>query len=324
MQSPTYANQVLIHNAAWTGLTVLDRAAAAIEAGLVQQGIDGLCEGLQDVCNQMLREDWTQFAGYAREQHHLRHVVYQDPMTMRAFEKPRGYAGDAVMMDYLYGIHDSHRVEAQASPLGREIFRCVQRFPASQAVRYRREHIAQLIDTMAAGGSKPSVLAIAAGHLREAEICEALVSGRAGRFVALDADATSLREVEANYARLNVETVHGSVRHVLARKLNLGTFDFVYAAGLYDYLADNVAQALAARMFEMVRPGGWMLIPNFAPQVRDRGYLETFMNWNLIYRDEYEMALLGDSLDPTHVEGYDVYSDPPGSVVYLLVKRSAK
>jgi hypothetical protein len=181
----------------------------------------------------------------------------------------------------------------QASPLGREIFRCVQRFPASQAVRYRREHIAHLIDKMAACGSEPSVLAVASGHLREAELSEALTSGRVGRFVAVDADATSLREVEANYARLGVETVHGSVRHILARKLRLGTFDFVYAAGLYDYLADNVAQALAARMFEMVKTGGMMLIPNFAPQVRDRGYLETFMDWNLIYRDEYEMACSG-------------------------------
>ena len=54
---------------------------------------------------------------------------------------------------------------------------------------------------------------------------------------------------------------------------------------------------------------------------RDRGYLETFMDWNLIYRDEYEMALLGASLDPIRVESYDVYGDPAGSVVYLLVKR---
>jgi extracellular factor (EF) 3-hydroxypalmitic acid methyl ester biosynthesis protein len=92
-----------------------------------------------------------------------------------------------------------------------------------------------------------------------------------------------------------VQTVHGSVRHILARKLRPGTFDFEYAAGPYDYLADNVAQALAARMFEMVKPGGSMLIPNFAPQVRDRAYLETFMDWNLIYRDEYEMAQLGAS-----------------------------
>ena len=74
-------------------------------------------------------------------------------------------------------------------------------------------------------------------------------------------------------------------------------------------------------MFEMVKPGGLMLIPNFAPQVRDRGYLETFMDWNLIYRDEYDMALLGASLDRTLFESYDVYGDPSGSVVYLLVRR---
>ena len=47
-----------------------------------------------------------------------------------------------------------------------------------------------------------------------------------------------------------------------------GQFDFVYAAGLFDYLSAPVASALTGRMFEMTRPGGLMLIPNFLVRVR--------------------------------------------------------
>src|SRR5215471_16334510 len=94
----------------------------------------------------------------------------------------------------------------------------------------------------------PGVLAVAAGHLREAELSNALASGRLDRFVALDADAESLRDIAGHYAHLGVETVHASVRHLLARKIKLGSFDFIYAAGLYDYLSENTAQVLSARL----------------------------------------------------------------------------
>src|SRR5260370_6392794 len=177
---------------------------------------------------------------------------------------------------------------------------------------------------MARGGCRPSVLAVAAGHLREAELSSAVASGHLGRFVALDADAESLRNIDTHYARLGVETVHASVRHLLMRKIRLGTFDFVYAAGLYDYLGENTAKTLAARLFEMVNPGGKMLIPNFAPQLLDRAYMETFMDWTLIYRDEPAMVRLLAKVEPAQIQSYAVYEDPSSSVVYLLVKKRSQ
>jgi len=311
----------LKNNAAWLGLSILDRAAADIGAGMVNQAMDDVYRGLGITRNRMSDKDWAEFGRYVRENHELRNWVYQDPFTRRAHEKPRGYAGDAVMMDYIYGIHSYHDGNAEASPLGREIQEYIRKSQASSSVRYRREHIAQLIDRMAIRRPSPSVLAVAAGHLREAELSSALASKRLGRFVALDADAKSLRELETHYARLGVKTVHASVRHLMARKIRLGTFDFVYAAGLYDYLSETTAQALSARLFEMMSPGGQLLIPNFAPQVGDRGYMETFMDWTLIYRDKPAMVRLMDRIDPAQIRSYDVYHDPAGSVVYLLLTK---
>src|SRR5260370_15749485 len=150
----------------------------------------------------MLGEDWAEFARYVRENDELGNWVYQDRMSRREYEKPRGYAGDAVMMDYLYGIHGYHDAAAEASEFGREIYEYIRGSLAPSAVRYRREHIAQLIDGMAMGGSRPSVLTVASGHLREAELSSALASGHLSRFLALDADAVSLRDVERHYERL--------------------------------------------------------------------------------------------------------------------------
>ena len=115
--------------------------------------------------------------------------------------------------------------------------------------------------------------------------------------------------------------MQASVLHLLRRKIQVGQFDFVYAAGLYDYLADNVAQALTARLIEWTRPGGLTLIPNYAPRLEGRGYMECFMDWNLIYRGEGEMRGLLAHVSPAQVESCDVYSDPWGAVLYLIVKK---
>ena len=266
--------------------------------------------------------EWRACARSLRTAHPLTDVLYEDPLTSRAFAKPRGYAGDAIMMDYVYGIHSADEACNGTSAAGRAVLRYIQSRPAVQGVRKRREHIAQLIDETAARATRPSILGVASGHLREAELSTALASARIGRFVALDADADSLREVDTQYATLGVETVHASVRHILARKVELDQFDFVYAAGLYDYLNDVVAAALTARLFELTRPGGRLVIPNFAPCCPDRAYLEAFMAWDLIYRDEFDMAGLIARIRADEIASYDIYSDRSRSIVYLMIRKA--
>jgi hypothetical protein len=310
----------LTRNAAWRCLANLDGSAEWLAAGHIHQAIEIAFESLNDARDELGPAEWPDFARGIR-QHELWDLFCQDPLTGRAYAKPRGYAGDAVMMDYIYGIHHYHPVWEGSTGVGRAILSFIQQGPAGGGVRWRREHIAQTIDNLAVD-RRPRVLAIAAGHLREAEVSRAVASGRVERFVALDADAQSVQEVQARYRRLGVEAMHASVRHILARKCDLRGFDFVYAAGLFDYLSDSTAAALTARMFEMTAPGGMVMIPNFAPAVPERAYMESFMDWHLIYRDEYDMAKLTHAFDPGAVRRYDVYSDPTGAIVYLVIEKA--
>jgi extracellular factor (EF) 3-hydroxypalmitic acid methyl ester biosynthesis protein len=282
--------------------------------------LDGLRTALNQLRRRMEPDQWNAFARDAGAQP-LASILKEDPLTRRAYEKPRGYAGDAVMMDFIYGLYDYNDALAGASRIGREIFEWTRRTSACESVRLRRQHVADLIDDLSAT-RRPDVLAIAAGHLREVELSTAITSGRTARLVALDADRDSLREIETRYGAFGVQTVNGSVRHLLARKCSLGSFDFVYASGLFDYLSDSTAAALTARMFELTKPGGCLLIPNFTPRCPEAGYMETFMAWHLIYRDEFDMTRLVDPISSQGIASYDIYSDRTGSIVYLLVRKA--
>lgn len=302
------------------GNPALDFACDRLYEGEIAQTMDELFEDLRTRRTDE-SETWREYAGDCLN-HPLRDLLHQDPFTHRAFAKPRGYAGDAVMMDYIYGLGEAGEAAAEATPLGRAIFTYMSSRPSAKAVRYRRQLIAKTIDRVASRGSA-RVLAIAAGHLREVELSSAVRDGQIDEFIAIDQDPASLAVIERDYARFGVQTIEGSVRQILAGKVKLGQFDFVYAAGLFDYLSAPVAAALARRMFEMTKPGGVMLIPNFLGSVRDRGYMESFMDWRLIYRNHADMQAIATALPEGSVAERQIFDDEDDAIVFLVVSKAS-
>lgn len=298
----------------------LDRANEYFQAGRIAPALGELIDDLK-ARREQEPQNWPAYAR-ACQNHPICSLLHQDPFTYRAFAKPRGYAGDAVMMDYIYKLGEADHAVRNATKLGRAVFHATDKSPAKQGVRYRRRLIAELIDQVARREAA-SVLAVAAGHLREVELSDAVQTGRLKEFAAFDQDEASLAVVARDYAHLGVRTVPGSVRHILSGKATLGQFDFVYAAGLFDYLSAPVAEALTCRMFEMTRPGGLMLIPNFLTGVRDRGYMEAFMDWHLIYRNPSDMRALAAALPTNLVADCQVFDDPDDAITFLLVSKAS-
>jgi hypothetical protein len=300
------------------GIGGLEAVYEDLRHGRIAAGLEDLFDDLRD-----RRDDpsaaWPAFTRACLD-HPLRRLLHQDPFTYRAFSKPRGYAGDAVMMDYIYGLGEASTAAGGATTLGRAIFAHMSTRPSASAVRYRRRLLAGLIDRTASRGGD-SVFALAAGHLREVELSGAVQDGRITRFVAMDQDAASLAVVAGDYARLGIHAVPGSVRQILSGKVQPGAFDLVYAAGLFDYLNAAVATALTRRLFEMTRPGGLLLIPNFKTGAPDTGYMEAFMDWRLIYRSHDDMRGLAAALPGDGVADVDIFDDDDDTITFLLVSK---
>jgi extracellular factor (EF) 3-hydroxypalmitic acid methyl ester biosynthesis protein len=76
-------------------------------------------------------------------------------------------------------------------------------------------------------------------------------------------------------------------------------------------------------MFEMTRPGGTMLIPNFLTGARDSAYMEAFMDWHLIYRNHADMEALAVALPLSTVASCEIFDDEDDTITFLLVTKAS-
>ncbi len=258
------------------------------------------------------------------QNHSVSDYFLEDPFTRWSFEKPRGYSGDAQLLDFIYG-HDSVADKVKnATPLGAALYDYTKDASSSVAVRERRDLLTRFVDEAAARhGSETEILTIASGHLREADASVALKEGKIRRWVALDQDPLSVGSVARDFNGSCIEAIDGSVRDIVLRSHELGKFDLVYAAGLYDYLNDKVAIKLTRRCIEMLKPGGMFLFANFSEDIVVDGYMETFMNWALLLRSKADMwRIVNASADPASIEA-EVFFGENHNIVYATMRKKA-
>jgi extracellular factor (EF) 3-hydroxypalmitic acid methyl ester biosynthesis protein len=296
---------------------ILDTTRDAIVGGHVHDAMGKLRTSLRELRSLLRPDDWTLIGEQARR-HPLHNLLLESPFTRRAYEKPRGYAGDAVLMDLIYGMA---RPADDLSPLGGMLYGYEFDSPCFQSVRTRRAILAREIDSIAEARPDARVLSVASGHLREIEWSRAARSG-AVEITAIDQDRDSLAMIARDYQRYRVSTVPATIGDLLRRSVRFADVDLAYAAGLYDYLDNDLARALTAALFRMLRSGGRLLIANFTPATHDAAFMETFMDWRLIYRSPEEVRSLAGSIAPEAIAGIEQFSDANRHVTYMrVVKR---
>jgi extracellular factor (EF) 3-hydroxypalmitic acid methyl ester biosynthesis protein len=97
---------------------------------------------------------------------------------------------------------------------------------------------------------------------------------------------------------LNVTLRHESVHQLLKRSSRdqgialTEQYDYIYCAGLFDYLADRACMRLITYFDKHLRPGGTLLVTNVHVNNPERYWMEHFMEWYLIYRDEASITQL--------------------------------
>ncbi|WP_088279825.1 class I SAM-dependent methyltransferase [Ideonella sp. A 288] len=213
-----------------------------------------------------------------------------DPFTRWGLVKPRGYAGDATLLDFAYG-HPSVQSHVEAAgPLGRLIY--AETF-AAQSSHSARDRIALLRDEVAVMAQQGSfsAMSLAAGHARELEGLPADIASRLSSFVALDIDPMSLQTAADSAGPVPFTPVR---RNVVKDALDdLLPADLVYSLGLFDYLTDEIADTVLHKMLSITRPGGKCIVANLAHDAANLGYCEAIMDWWMITRSADDMLAMG-------------------------------
>lgn len=299
--------------------SILDPCVGAVERGEVESGLDTLNAALNGLRRELAPAEWRAACELCR-QHPMMAIVRQDPLMARAYEKPRGYAGDALTLDYHYrewaGLLDG------VSPLGVRLLEWETRHPVSYAVRDRCRRVAETIDATAARAGSPRILSVASGHVREAKQSMALREGRVAEFIALDQDAESLARLGETCSGLAVTPLRAKIKDLLKDKQLLSGFDLIYSIGMYDYLDLPTAQLVTRALFDRLNPGGRLLIGNFLTDMPAAAYGECFGDWWLILRTPDELSQVAGSIPKEQIARTRVVCDQWHTIAYLEIDRS--
>lgn len=267
-------------------------------------------------------------------QRHLHSIVLCAPFAYRSYQKPLGYAGDYEMVNMML------RDPQEGTSLFAKVFNVWLLHQGSAAAhRNRAELLKQrLIEeaaTAARAGRKARVLNLGCGPAREIQdfMAESELSDWT-QFTLMDFNdetlqhaGQALRQKQREHRRsTEIELVKKSVQQLLkdmvrADGLSRGRrYDFIYCAGLFDYLPDRTCRRLMTLFYQSLAPNGLVLATNVTPFTPNRGSLELILDWNLIYRDAAQLATLRP--EGLSEEAVRIHSDLTGVNVFLEARNS--
>ena len=255
------------------------------------------------------------------------------PFMHRAFEKPLGYPGDYEVVDMMFrnpfqgGSYFAKLLNAYALQL-----------PPVAAHRNRIEYLQkkladETLRVLTRGGSL-RVFNLGCGPAREVQqFIGASELANLASFVLADFEEETLahtsqvlHELNArHHRRAKIRTVKLSVAQLIKQHERRGgqmasdQYDFVYCAGLFDYLTDSVCQHLMNAFYGMLAPGGLLVATNVDTHAAIN-QMECFLDWHLFYRNPARMREIAPR--QASPEEAVVKSDPTGANVFLEVRKA--
>jgi extracellular factor (EF) 3-hydroxypalmitic acid methyl ester biosynthesis protein len=268
---------------------------------------------------------------YSRRQLHP--IVLCSPFVYRTFQKPLGYAGDYEMVNMML------RDPLEGSSLFAKIVNLwFVNAPPCEAHRNRIKHLTQKLneETQRAIREKRTlrVLDMACGPAKEVQnffiqddLCEK------ADFTLYDFNDETLEytgKILNELKRLHhrgtpVNMVKKSVNHILKEtfKMNVSNpekeFDFIYCAGLFDYLEDRICKKMMDYFYGILAPGGLLLATNVTPTNPIINIMESLVEWHLIYRDHAQMATLKPEAAPSGT--CEIKTESTGINIFLEVRK---
>jgi extracellular factor (EF) 3-hydroxypalmitic acid methyl ester biosynthesis protein len=238
----------------------------------------------------------------------LHPLILCSPFMHRIYFKPLGYAGDYEMVSMI--LRDPHEGDSLfAKLLNVFILGQVPGEAHRNRVTYLVHRLADETDRMAQRGEICRIYNLGCGPAGEVQhFLRHNDLSQHARFTLLDSNDETLRNtgtlletVKAQHNRRTpIKLVKKSVYQLLKpsdrAKSNGEQYDYIYSAGLFDYLNDQVGRTIIELTYELLAPGGLLLITNVDPVNPIKNIMDHIYDWHLIYRDGRELTALASGL----------------------------
>jgi extracellular factor (EF) 3-hydroxypalmitic acid methyl ester biosynthesis protein len=282
----------------------------------------------EQVASQIPEDQMGVHRSYIKRQLHP--LVLCSPFAYRTFQKPLGYAGDYEMVSMM--LRDPHE---GASIFAKVINRLCLGMPAVVAhqnrITYLHEQLRAETMRRAAKSETTTFLNLGCGPAQEVQrfMMEDEVSDHAS-FTLLDFNDETLEHSsrtlfeirERHHRSTGLNLNKKSVQQVLkegARGVTGTGYNVVYCAGLFDYLSDRICRRLLEIFYQMLAPGGLLIATNVHSSNPSRQWMESVMDWHLVYRDEKQfLAVAPDAAPPECVQ---IKADATGVNIFLEVRK---
>lgn len=232
----------------------------------------------------------------------------------KGFLKPNGYPGDFLFLDGIYTDHIS------SDPKYCIWDEYVQQNGASKAVRNRKEYFKNLVKAKKRSASKMKVLNIVSGSGRELAELYSDVSMKSIHTTCVEIDEKAIAfSKELNKTNLDcIEYINSNIFRYQTEE----SYDFIWAAGLFDYFNDKTFVKLLMRFATWQKKGGEIVIGNFNEAHNPaRDYMEILGDWRLIHRTEEQLLQLARDAGFSENEIY-VSRMPDNVILYLHIHKA--
>lgn len=274
------------------------------------------------------------YRAYARRQVHP--LVMCSPFVYRTYHKPLGYAGDYEMVNMI--LRDPHEGTTMFAKMVNVVF---LRNPPAEAHRNRIQHLLERLQhecrQAAAEGRRARILNLGCGPAREVQLfIEQHELSNHADFTLLDFNAETLdytggllRDLKERHHRdIGINIQQKSINQLLKESLQVdlaaptqGEYDFIYCAGLFDYVSDRVCRRLTELFYSLLAPGGALLVTNVDAAKPFRYSMDYILEWHLICRNRKQMENLVPT--PSTAPTWQLSADSTGVNLFLEVQRPA-
>ncbi|HEY1660932.1 MAG TPA: class I SAM-dependent methyltransferase [Verrucomicrobiae bacterium] len=265
--------------------------------GPVMPGMASLFERFERLIHEVPKDSQAAAIIYAKRMLHP--SVLCAPFMRRTFEKPLGYAGDYEMVNMM--TRDPFQGDSLFAKVLNTFF---LNTPPVVAHRNRidslTEHLHSEVFRRSVKGKPTKIFNLGCGPAMEIQrfLAKSPMSDNV-EFTLLDFNDETIEYTQRNLAQVcrkydsdcMIRVLKKSVAQLIkdSSAFPRGSFDMVYCAGLFDYLPDPVCSKLMAIFWNLVAPGGLLLVSNVHSNNPSRGWMEYMVDWHLIYRDAEQM-----------------------------------